>query len=109
MQMVPIILFWIKKYNGAQNIEWLIPIFVMTTLFTLSVGPGQVYFSYTLSTPEIRQHKSWFLYYLIVGSLYYTEYKNTIARVAQIKELFKERHWKVTPRTAPEKAAGKIR
>ncbi len=109
MQMVPIILFWIKKYNGAQNIEWLIPIFVMTTLFTLSVGPGQVYFSYKLSTPEIRQHKGWFLYYLIVGSLYYTEYKNTIARVAQIKELFKERHWKVTPRTAPEKAAGKIR
>jgi len=99
MQMFPIILFWIQKYNGVEKINWLIPIFVMTTLFTLSVGPGQVFFSYKLSLPEIKQHKGWFLFYFIVGSLFYTEYKNSIARVAQVKEFFKERHWKVTPRS----------
>ena len=99
--MFPIILFWIQKYGGVDKIDWLIPIFVMTTLFTLSVSPGQVYFSYKLSVPAIREHKGWFLYYLIVGSLFYVEYKNTIARVAQIKELFKERHWRVTPRSSP--------
>lgn len=103
MQMFPIILFWIQKYHGLENINWLIPIFVLATLFTLSVGPGQVFFSYKLSLPEIKQHKGWFVFYLIVASLLYTEYKNTIARVAQIKELFKERHWKVTPRSTAQK------
>ncbi|MBL8078469.1 MAG: response regulator [Anaerolineales bacterium] len=103
MQMFPIILFWIVKYGGVDKINWLVPIFVMTTLFTLSVAPGQVFFSYKLGDPEIRKHKKWFYYYLIVGSIFYVEFKNTIARVAQVKELFRERHWKVTPRMAPDK------
>ncbi|HNO92992.1 MAG TPA: response regulator [Anaerolineales bacterium] len=109
MQMFPIILFWIQKYHGVENINWLIPIFVMATLFTLSVGPGQVFFSYRLSLPEIKQHKGWFVFYFIVTSLVYTEFKNTIGRVAQIKELFKERQWKVTPRSAPQPPHGQSR
>ncbi|HNF95060.1 MAG TPA: glycosyltransferase family 2 protein, partial [Anaerolineales bacterium] len=109
MQMFPIILFWIQKYHGVENINWLIPIFVMATLFTLSVGPGQVFFSYRLSLPEIKQHKGWFVFYFIVTSLVYTEFKNTIGRVAQIKELFKERQWKVTPRSAPQPPQGQSR
>jgi cellulose synthase/poly-beta-1,6-N-acetylglucosamine synthase-like glycosyltransferase/DNA-binding NarL/FixJ family response regulator len=103
MQMFPIILFWIVKYGGVDKINWLIPIFVMSTLFTLSVAPGQAYFAYKLSDPEIRKNKKWFTYYLIVGSIFYVEFKNIIARVAQMKELFRERHWKVTPRTVPNK------
>ncbi|HMV28366.1 MAG TPA: glycosyltransferase, partial [Anaerolineales bacterium] len=109
MQMFPIILFWIQKYHGVENINWLIPIFVMATLFTLSVGPGQVFFSYRLSLPEIKQHKGWFVFYFIFTSLIYTEFKNTIGRVAQIKELFKERQWKVTPRSAPQPPQGQSR
>jgi hypothetical protein len=70
----------------------------------LSVAPGQAFFAFKLSDPEIRRHKEWFLFYLLAGSFFYTEFKNVIARVAQIKELFKERHWKVTPRTVPHKA-----
>ena len=103
MQMFPIILYWIVKYGGVEKINWLIPLFVMTTLFTLSVAPGQAFFAYLLSEPDIHKHKGWFFFYLIVGSVFYTEYKNIIARVAQMKELFRERHWKVTPRTAPNK------
>lgn len=104
VQMFPIIWFWIVKYGGVERINWLVPIFVMTTLFTFSVAPGQVFFSYILSDREIHKHKPWFISYFIIASIFYTEYKNVIARVAQIKELFKERHWKVTPRMAPKKA-----
>ena len=104
LQMFPIIFFWIVKYGGVEKINWLIPIFVMTTAFTLSVAPGQAYFAYKLSDPEIRKHKGWFVFYLIVAAVFYTEFKNIIARVAQIKELFKERHWKVTPRTATKES-----
>ena len=48
--------------------------------------------------PEIKRHKRWFALYLVVSTLFFTEFKNVIARVAQIKELVGERHWKVTPR-----------
>jgi CheY-like chemotaxis protein len=103
IQMFPIILYWVVKYGGVDRIDWLIPIFVMTTLFTLSVAPGQVFFAYILSDSEIHKHKQWFVFYLIVAAVFYTEFKNVVARVAQVKELFRERRWKVTPRTAPNK------
>jgi cellulose synthase/poly-beta-1,6-N-acetylglucosamine synthase-like glycosyltransferase len=99
LQMFPIILYWIVKYGGVEKINWLVPVFVMTTLFTFSVAPGQAYFAYKLSHPEIHKHGRWFVFYFVVGSIFYTEFKNIIGRVAQIKELFKERHWKVTPRS----------
>jgi cellulose synthase/poly-beta-1,6-N-acetylglucosamine synthase-like glycosyltransferase/CheY-like chemotaxis protein len=103
IQMFPIILYWVVKFGGVDRINWLIPIFVMTTLFTLSVAPGQVFFAYKLGNPEIRRHKQWFFFYLIVGAFFYTEFKNVISRVAQVKELFRERRWKVTPRTVQNK------
>ncbi|NTV39929.1 MAG: hypothetical protein HGA51_08255, partial [Demequinaceae bacterium] len=42
---------------------------------------------------------AWFWTYLLFATLFYTEWKNTIARVAQVKEIMGERHWKVTSRT----------
>jgi hypothetical protein len=36
--------------------------------------------------------------------VFYAEYKNLIARVAQMKEIMRERQWKVTPRSVPVKA-----
>ena len=41
----------------------------------------------------------WFWSYLLVSSIVYTEWKNIIARVAQVKELLGEHQWNVTPRT----------
>jgi hypothetical protein len=73
-------------------------VFVLATLFTLSTGPGQTAFAYLRAAPEIRQHTRWFLGYLLASSLYYTEFKNQVSRVAQLKELFGERAWRVTPR-----------
>lgn len=106
LQMFPIIAFWVWKYRGVDELDWLLPIFVLTTLFTLSVGPGQALFSYLLGEPEIKKHKSWFWLYLIVGSIFYTEFKNVIARVAQVKEAMGERDWRVTPRPVDADADG---
>jgi len=102
VQMFPIIAYWVLKYGGLDRLDWFVPIFVLTTLFTLSVGPGQTLLAYLLATPEIRQHKRWFVFYLMVASLFYTEFKNTIARVAQVKEAMGERTWRVTPRIQKE-------
>ena len=98
VQMFPIIAFWVWKFGGLNKLDWLVPVFILTTLFTLSVGPGQAFFAYTVGAPEIKRHKSWFLIYLLLASLFYTEFKNIIARVAQIKEFMGERSWRITPR-----------
>lgn len=97
-QVFPIIAFWVWKFHGVDKLNWLIPIFVLTTVFTLSVGPGQALFAWFKSDPEIKHHKRWFWQYLFFSSLVYTEFKNVIARVAQLKELMGERSWRVTPR-----------
>jgi CheY-like chemotaxis protein/cellulose synthase/poly-beta-1,6-N-acetylglucosamine synthase-like glycosyltransferase len=99
-QMFPVIAFWAVKYGGLKSIDWLIPVFVMTTLFTLSVGPGQTLLAYTKSVQEIKENKVWFWQYLFFSSIFYTEFKNTISRISQIKELMGERSWRITPRSA---------
>ena len=93
--MFPIVAYWITKRG---DVDWLVPLFVATTIFTLGTGPGQVLFAYRQAAPEIKQHRRWFTWYLVVTSIFYTEFKNVIARVAQIKELTGDREWKVTPR-----------
>jgi cellulose synthase/poly-beta-1,6-N-acetylglucosamine synthase-like glycosyltransferase len=98
-QMFPLIAFWALKFGGLNKIDWLIPVFVMTTLFTLSVGPGQTLFAYWLGDRQIRRRKGWFWRYLILSSLFYTEFKNVAARIAQFNEWMRVRSWKVTPRS----------
>jgi DNA-binding response OmpR family regulator/cellulose synthase/poly-beta-1,6-N-acetylglucosamine synthase-like glycosyltransferase len=100
-QMFPLVAFLAWREGGVADLDWMIPVFVLTTLFTLSVGPGQVFFAYRLATDEVRRHRRWFWAYLVVASVFYTELKNVIARVAQVKELTGERRWVVTPRDAP--------
>lgn len=95
LQVLPLIAYWM--YRG-DHLVWTTPIFVVTTLFTLSVGPGQTYFAYRLSSPETRRHRRWFWFHLLVSTPLYTEFKNLVCRVAQIKELMHEHDWRVTPR-----------
>jgi hypothetical protein len=40
------------------------------------------------------------VFYLVMTSLFYAEFKNLIARVAQVKEAMRERDWRVIPRSA---------
>jgi cellulose synthase/poly-beta-1,6-N-acetylglucosamine synthase-like glycosyltransferase/DNA-binding response OmpR family regulator len=98
-QMFPLIAFWAVKFGGLNKIDWLIPVFVLTTLFTLSVGPGQTLFAYLAAAPEIRRRKRWFVQYLILSSLFYTEFKNILARIAQLNEIMRVKDWVVTPRS----------
>ena len=51
--------------------------------------------------PEIRERTAWFWSHLLVSSLVYTEWKNIIARIAQIKELVGESQWNVDPAHRP--------
>ncbi|HEY5181178.1 MAG TPA: glycosyltransferase [Dermatophilaceae bacterium] len=99
LQILPLVCFFAWKAGGVTHLNLLIPLFFLTTAFTLSVGPGQTYFAHRLAVPEIRRRGAWFLAYLVVSSVFYTEWKNVISRVAQIKELTGDRQWKVTPRT----------
>jgi cellulose synthase/poly-beta-1,6-N-acetylglucosamine synthase-like glycosyltransferase len=98
LQMFPIVLFWL--YGPApRDVNWLVPIFVLTSLFTLSVGPWQTLFAYLRAEPDIRRRGSWFVSYLVVSSVFYTPFKNLLAVIAQLKEVRRERAWKVTPRS----------
>ncbi len=74
------------------------PVFVAATLFTLGMGPRQVLFTWKLADPQIKRHTWCFWWYVLAGILFYTGLKNLIARVAQVKELMRERDWRVTPR-----------
>lgn len=104
LQMFPLIAFLAWREGGIATLDWVIPVFVLSTLFTLSVGPGQVVFAYRLAHQDLRDRSGWFLTYLLVASLAYTEFKNVIARVAQIKELLGDRRWVVTPRSSSSAA-----
>jgi cellulose synthase/poly-beta-1,6-N-acetylglucosamine synthase-like glycosyltransferase len=103
LQAFPLIVYFAWKARSLLQLNWLIPIFVLTTLFTLSVGPGQTYFAWRLAVPDLKRRVSWFWSYLVVSSFFYTEMKNIIARVAQVKEAMGDRVWTVTARasTAP--------
>ena len=98
MQIIPIVMFWVVRNGGFHNIDWFVPIFVVTSIVTLSTGPAQIYYIYRLSHESLKPHRSWYLFYTLVA-FFYVEYKNTIARVAQVKELLGERRWRTTPRT----------
>jgi len=99
LQIFPLIAFWLVR--GSPPINWFVPIFILTTLFTLSAGPGQVLFAWLLGDESIRRHKRWYLLYLVVSLTFYTELKNVIVRTAHLKELMGERTWRVTPRSLP--------
>ena len=98
LQILPVVAFMAWRSGGLSHMDWVVPMFVLTSLYTLSVGPGQVVFAWRLAAPEIRGRRAWFFAYLVTSMLVYTEAKNTIARAAQLKELVGEHRWVVTPR-----------
>lgn len=104
LQMFPLIAFWLLR--GNPPINWFVPIFIATTLFTLSSGPAQVLFAWKLAHPSIKCHRRWFVLFLFASLLFYMELKNVIVRTAHLKELMGEKTWKVTPRAARPVAAG---
>ena len=101
VQVFPLIAFFAWRAGSLARLDWLVPVFVLTTAFTASTGPGQTWVAYRLAVPEIRRRTAWFVSYLLVSTLVYAEFKNVISRVAQVKELMGDRRWVVTTRTRP--------
>ncbi|WP_174278996.1 glycosyltransferase family 2 protein, partial [Sphingomonas bacterium] len=99
IQVVPIMFYWIMVY-GWSYLHWTIPVFLATTIFTMSTGPGQIALAYLLAHRPMKRKWRWFLEYLIVSTFFFSPFKDALSRVAHIKEAMGERAWKVTPRVA---------
>ncbi|MGL4177762.1 MAG: glycosyltransferase [Dermatophilaceae bacterium] len=67
-------------------------------LVSLTTAPAQAVFGWRNASREMRRHPVWFLGYLVVGCLAYGEWRNTVSRVAHVRELTGSRDWIVTPR-----------
>jgi cellulose synthase/poly-beta-1,6-N-acetylglucosamine synthase-like glycosyltransferase/CheY-like chemotaxis protein/GGDEF domain-containing protein len=110
IQVIPILAFNAWHDGSLGHIDWLIPLFVLLSLYTLTVGIAQTVFAYVLGDPQIRRHPGWFVLYAIHSTLWFGELKNLIARVAHLKELIGERQWRITPRgaAAPVRPADQV-
>ncbi len=95
MQIFPLIGYW---YWRGDDLYWFTPLFVVTTVFTLSTAPGEAILAYIRATPDIRANRWWFFAFFLATLLWYAEWKNFIVRVARIKEILHETSWKITPR-----------
>jgi cellulose synthase/poly-beta-1,6-N-acetylglucosamine synthase-like glycosyltransferase len=98
LQIIPILGFVAWHDHGLGRLDWLVPLFVLLSIFTLSAGGAQVLFAYGLGDPRIRRHRGWFVLYAIHSMLWFGEFKNLIVRVSQLKEVSGDRVWSVTPR-----------
>lgn len=106
LQVFPILGYWFLR--GSPPVDWFVPVFVLTTLFTTSAGAMQSWTAWRLARPELRRRRRWFAMFALSSLVFYTEYKNVMSRTAHLKEAMRERRWKLTPRTAhaPAPAAG---
>ncbi|WP_433338695.1 glycosyltransferase [Spirillospora sp. CA-294931] len=98
LQILPILAYSGWRAGGAGNLDWAVPTFLLATVFTVATGPVQTYFAWRLAVPELRRRHRWFWSYLLVSSVFYSHFKNMIARNAHLKEGLGDRQWRVTPR-----------
>jgi hypothetical protein len=54
--------------------------------------------SYFLAEEKMKAKPGWFFEYLFVSLIFYSPFKDTLSRIAHIKEAMNERSWRVTPR-----------
>ncbi len=81
------------------------PFLIITTVLTLIAGPLAAVMTYKVALEEQRRDlRAWFFVYA-AGSLLYTTAKNTVAMVANVRELVGQRSWIVTSRSVPVLAA----
>lgn len=102
-QIYPLVLFGLLHPTAGEGVRINVSLYVLAALFATMVGPMQALFAYALADPSIRRNRVWFIQFCLVN-IVYSELKNVIARLAPVKELLRERHWHVTPRSVPEPA-----
>ena len=99
IQVVPIMGYWVWVY-GWSYIHWTVPVFVLTTVYTVLTGPGQILLAFVLARKSMKRRPGWFVEYVFVSTLFYSPFKDMLSRIAHVKEAMREKAWKVTPRTA---------
>jgi len=97
-QVYPIVAFWV--FVRGDHLNWFVPVFVATLVFTTLVSPFQLVCTYLLAEKSIRERGWWWIAHMFVMFLAYSELKNIMSRVAHLKELCREKAWRVTPRGA---------
>ncbi|MFI0787193.1 glycosyltransferase [Streptomyces lydicus] len=107
LQILPVLLYSAWKAGGLQHLDWAVPVCVLAMLLTVAAGPVQVLFARRLAVPELRARKRWFWSYLLLSTVFYSHFKNMVARQAHLKEALGDRQWRVTPRAAAEAVAGR--
>ncbi|NLU71582.1 glycosyltransferase [Streptomyces sp. HNM0575] len=102
LQILPVLIHSVLREGGLGQVDWAVPVCVLAVLFTMSAGVVQAAFAWRLAVPELRLRRRWFWRYLFVTTVFYTHFKNIVARQAHVKEALGERNWRVTPRAAKE-------
>ena len=98
IQILPLIAYWAVEAGGISKIEWFVPLLIVTSLFTLSTGPGQILFVYKLADPQIKKNAAWFWFFMLASTLFYAGLKNAWGRISHLKEALGEKTWVVTTR-----------
>lgn len=75
------------------------PIFAFLSLYIISSGAVQTLIAWRVAVPEVRRHRSWFVWYAVANIFFYTGAKNLVNRVAHLKQIRGERVWVVTARS----------
>ena len=65
LQIIPIILFWAVLFDGFHNIDWFVPLFIVTSLVTLGTGPAQIFYIWQLSHESVARYPCWYVLYAI--------------------------------------------
>ncbi|WP_274912652.1 glycosyltransferase [Streptomyces sp. WZ-12] len=107
LQILPILLYASWKAGGIDHLNWAVPVCVLALLLTLGAGPVQALFAWRLAVPELRARRRWFWSYLLVSTVFYSHFKNMVARQAHLKEALGDRRWRVTPRAQAAKAVAR--
>lgn len=100
LQMLPVLGYAVWRAGGPDRLDWAVPVCLLATAFTLSAGVVQAAFARRLAVPEVRRRRAWFWRYVVISTVFYTHFKNMLARQACLKEALGERQWRVTPRSA---------
>ncbi|MFG2223333.1 glycosyltransferase [Streptomyces sp. NPDC048644] len=105
LQILPVLAYSAWRAGGLTHLDWAVPVCLLAMLLTVAAGPVQALFAWRLAVPELRGRSPWFWSYLLVSTVFYSHFKNMVARQAHLKEALGDRQWRVTPRAAVKAVA----
>lgn len=95
--MMALIAFQLWHLGPEAVRTWEAGALLLATLVTVTSAPAQLLFAWRDAGPDTRR-RAWFVAYGASTIVFYTEWRNLVARVAQLRELCGEKDWTVTPR-----------